>query len=70
VDGHTQSQKYLLTLRYDTGIILWNVMRSECIIQGVGNDSEACCGWVQVGGCARVMCSSGYGNFAKEGGTK
>lgn len=53
---------------YDIGIIPWDIMRLECIIEGVGNDSEVCCG--SVGGCAPVMCSSGYGNFAKEGGTK
>lgn len=51
---------------YDIGIIPWDIMRLECIIEGVGNDSEVCCG--SVGGCAPVMCSNGYGNFAKEGG--
>lgn len=53
---------------YDIGIIPWGIMRLEYIIEGVGNDSEVCYG--SVGGCAPVMCSSGYENFAKEGGTK
>jgi len=66
VDGHTFQESIIYLYYDDIGIIPWDIMRLECIIEGVGNDSEACYG--SVGGCAPVMCSSGYGNFAKEGG--